>query len=198
MKIWQMHSIIFQICKSNQIKRNYKRTSATMATKQVCWPHSHKPQEDSCQTSFLVKYRTFSGKTCGNQAFLWKSRGICPLLWLSALSFPVCCLKMPFPAVLLPPSATGAVPSWRVPPGSRAVSLPTLLQRHSCWMSAAPKIQKPPTERHTLNCQASSQREHHGVKYSAAIWHFYSPVLNFWAFIDQLMREKEQFGREKE
>lgn len=95
MKTLDMHSIIFQICKSNQIKRNYKRTSATMATKQVCWPHSHKPQKDSCQTS--LNWNTgHLAETPVEIKRVFSS----PLL-IFALPFPVCCLKMPFSAMLL-------------------------------------------------------------------------------------------------
>lgn len=181
MKIWQMHSFISQICKSNQIKRNYKRTSATTATKQVCWPHSHKPQEDSWQTSLLVKYRTFRGKTCGNQGVF----GLCFGYLLFPSQFAVSeCLSLQCSFLHLPQEQCPAG-------GSLQAAGLCPFQRHSCWMSAAPKLQKSPTQRHILNCQASSQWEHHGVKYSAAIWHFYSPVLNFWALIDQPMREKE-------
>lgn len=167
MKTLDMHSIIFQICKSNQIKRNYKRTSATMATKQVCWPHSHKPQKDSCQTS--LNWNTgHLAETPVEIKRVFSS----PLL-IFALPFPVCCLKclsLQCSFLCLP---TGAVPSWRVParpPRQQCCvpSLPTLLQRHSslgvnsspCWMSVVPKTLKLPIQRHILNCQANSQWEH--------------------------------------
>lgn len=152
MKILDMHCIIFHICKSNQIKRNYERTSATMATKQVCWPHSLKPEKYSCQTSLKWNTGHLAGNTCRNQVVFFSS----PLLICSFLPSLLCqnaflcnapssiCWQEQCPA-------GGSLPGH---PGSRAVSLPTLLQRHSspgmssssCWMSVAPKTQKPPTQ----------------------------------------------------
>lgn len=143
-----------------------------------------------------VKYMTLIWNTCRNQGFFFSSPLLICSFLPSLLSQNAFLCSVPFSLCWQEQCPAGGSLSGL--PGSSAASLPTLLQRLSspevssspCWMSVAAKTQKPPTQNHILNCQANSQWES-TVKYYAPIWHFCSSVLNFWAFIDQLTREKE-------
>lgn len=128
MKSLEMHSIIFQICKSNQIKWNYKRTSTTMATKQVCWPHSKQTSKTQLPNFPQVKYRHLAETPVEIKGFFSSPLPICSFLpgLLSQIAF-LC--NSAFPVYRQEQcSAGGSLPGH---PGSSAVSLPTLLQRHS-------------------------------------------------------------------
>lgn len=141
-----MHSIIFQICKSNQIISNYKRTSATTATKQVCWPHSHKPQKHCCQTSLKwntghlaetpVEIKGVFSSPLPVYSFLPSL--LSQIAFLCNAPFSVCRQEQcPRRKQCCAPSNTApeALQHWG------ASSSP-------CWMSGAPKIQKSPIQRH--------------------------------------------------
>lgn len=85
---------------------------------------------------------------------LWKLRFFSPLLCPFALSFPVCCLKLPFSAILLSLSTDRSSAQLEGPCQATQAAVLCPFQHCSrgtpamgsspCWMSAAPKVQHPP------------------------------------------------------